>query len=187
MHLTLAAGSFSSWGELPSAGWESLLNAWSAPLQPVAPARATSKTKLSVLPYAVEDVPLTATAIDAIQRCIAGEVRSDRIVGAVGDVPIEVAIIDSGADRLAHAGNAITAQGKRITEKAIDSEIFGPSGEPDLVVACGPSTAGVPSLVWELAYSEIVYLNLAWREVGSNDLDRAIRDFHNRNRRFGGV
>lgn len=187
MHLTLAAGSFSSWAELTSDGWRELFTAWASPLQPAAPVQSKPKSKLSLLPYAVGANSLSDTTEEAIRLSITGQVQADRIIGSVGDVQIDVALIDSGAERLAFAGNAIVAHGKRITEKAIDAEIFGASGEPDLVVTCGPSTVGVPSLVWELAYSEIVYLDTPWREVGAADLDRAIRDFHNRNRRFGGI
>ena len=37
--------------------------------------------------------------------------------------------------------------------------------EPDLVVVLGPSTQLPPSLVWELAYAELVFIPVGWREL----------------------
>ena len=43
-------------------------------------------------------------------------------------------------------------------------------GEPDLVVVLGPSTQLPPSLVWELAYAELVFIPVAWSELGGRHL-----------------
>lgn len=187
MHLTLAVGSFSSWAESSRDDWSHLLAGWVEPLRPAALSRGKVNAQLSVVPYEVTDIELSLHTIDVIAARLNAVRRADRLVGECNGVPVEVALVDSGAERLARAGNAILARHERITEKSIDKQIFGDLGEPDLVVACGPATAGVPSLIWELAYSEIVYLDIPWRQIGAAELDRAIRDFHNRNRRFGGV
>jgi undecaprenyl diphosphate synthase len=44
-----------------------------------------------------------------------------------------------------------------------------------------------PSLVWELAYAELVFLNVPWAELDADALEIAIADFARRDRRFGGV
>jgi len=43
------------------------------------------------------------------------------------------------------------------------------------------------SLVWELAYSELVYVPVAWADLEPQHLTDAIDAFHNRHRRFGGL
>lgn len=59
--------------------------------------------------------------------------------------------------------------------------------EVDLVVILGPPDRIPDSMVWELAYSELVFLDLAWSELVANHLELAIDDFNRRHRRFGGL
>lgn len=59
--------------------------------------------------------------------------------------------------------------------------------EPDLVVIMGPPDVLPESLVWELAYSELVFIDLGWNDLQSSHLELAIDDFNRRHRRFGGL
>ena len=59
--------------------------------------------------------------------------------------------------------------------------------EPDLVVVLGPSDVLPTSLVWELAYSELVFLDAGWDELTADHLRIAVDDFAGRSRRFGGI
>jgi undecaprenyl diphosphate synthase len=43
------------------------------------------------------------------------------------------------------------------------------------------------SLVWELAYAELVFFDADWRALDAEHLEMAIDDFTRRDRRFGGV
>jgi undecaprenyl diphosphate synthase len=42
-------------------------------------------------------------------------------------------------------------------------------------------------MVWELAYSELVFIDLSWWEFDASHLELAIDDFNRRHRRFGGL
>ena len=183
----LAVGSFTQWGELSTDEWSRLIAGWTKPLTPPSLANGKVNGRLSLVPYETRCGELDATTSSRLLQVLGAVSDGDRIVGGADGVPVAVALLDSGAERLARAGNRLVSARARISEKAIDAEILGNWGEPDLVVACGPSTRSIPSLVWELAYSEIVYLECPWRDVDSRALDQAIRAFHNRNRRFGGV
>jgi hypothetical protein len=59
--------------------------------------------------------------------------------------------------------------------------------EPDLVVVLGPPDVIPDSMVWELAYSELVFLDLGWNDLTASHLELAIDDFTRRHRRFGGL
>jgi undecaprenyl diphosphate synthase len=59
--------------------------------------------------------------------------------------------------------------------------------EPDLVVVLGPPDTLPTSLVWELAYSELVFLDLGWTELDAGHLEMAVEDYRRRQRRFGGL
>jgi undecaprenyl diphosphate synthase len=57
----------------------------------------------------------------------------------------------------------------------------------DLVIILGPPNQIPDSMVWELAYSELVFLDMSWSELSDTHLELAIDDFNRRHRRFGGL
>ena len=61
------------------------------------------------------------------------------------------------------------------------------TAEPDLVVVLGPANRLPTSMAWELGYSELVFLDLAWADLNVSHLEIAVDDFHRRQRRFGGL
>jgi undecaprenyl diphosphate synthase len=68
-----------------------------------------------------------------------------------------------------------------------DAILFPAVQEPDLVVVMGPANQIPESMVWELAYSELVFIDLSWWEFDASHLELAIDDFNRRHRRFGGL
>jgi hypothetical protein len=75
-----------------------------------------------------------------------------------------------------------------VNEATVASLLYEPAdSEPDLVVVLGPPTQLPPSLVWELAYAELVFIDAAWSVLAVDHLAAAIADFSNRRRRFGGL
>ena len=74
------------------------------------------------------------------------------------------------------------------SEQTLARAVLAPAdAEPDLVVVLGPPDTLPTSLVWELAYSEVVFLDIPWSEISSEHLQVAVDDFRRRNRRFGGI
>jgi hypothetical protein len=75
-----------------------------------------------------------------------------------------------------------------VDENAITAVLMAPAPvEPDLTVVLGCRERLPPSLVWELAYSEIVYIDTQWDELASAHIERSIEEFSRRHRRFGGI
>jgi undecaprenyl diphosphate synthase len=74
-----------------------------------------------------------------------------------------------------------------VTENFLDQRLFGNSGDPDLVVVLGPANCLPRSLVWELAYSEIVFVEQSWTMLSLEKIQSAIQEYFLRHRRFGGV
>lgn len=75
-----------------------------------------------------------------------------------------------------------------ITEQAISNRLY-TAGQPDPDFIIRPSGEYRLSnyLIWQSAYSEFWFSDVLWPDFKPRDLDRAIEDFKNRNRRFGGV
>lgn len=93
-----------------------------------------------------------------------------------------------GRRRLTAAVAALQADGAAITEVSIGARLNAPAeADPDLVVVLAPSHRMPPSLVWELAYSELVFVDEEWQHFAASQLDEAMAAFAQRHRRFGGV
>lgn len=76
---------------------------------------------------------------------------------------------------------------RTVTEKRLGRALFGEAGEPDLVVILGPADRLPMSLVWELAYGELVFVDAGWSELGAEHVHKTVEEYARRQRRFGGV
>ena len=105
----------------------------------------------------------------------------------VGGCTVVVDPEGDGRRRFAEAMNALDAR-VEVTEATVNAALYGAAvSEPDLLVVLGPPTQLPASLVWELAYAELVFIPVAWSEFGAGDLAAAVVDFAGRRRRFGGL
>ena len=103
-------------------------------------------------------------------------------------------IIDPSADghvRFASTVEALRLAGvdsKDVTEQMLSHALLHPADvEADLVLILGSPERIPDSMVWELAYSELVFIDIAWSDLNASHLELAIDDFNRRHRRFGGL
>lgn len=76
----------------------------------------------------------------------------------------------------------------KVNEKTISSHLYYPEmPEPDLVIRTSGEYRISNFLLWELAYSELVFMDVLWPDFRRVHLYRAIREFQNRDRRWGGL
>jgi undecaprenyl diphosphate synthase len=59
--------------------------------------------------------------------------------------------------------------------------------DPDIIIRPSGEQRLSNFLLWQCAYSEFWYSNINWPDFTEKDLGRAIYDFQNRDRRFGGI
>jgi undecaprenyl diphosphate synthase len=77
---------------------------------------------------------------------------------------------------------------ERISEKTLRAHLYDPSmPDPDLVVRTSGEYRISNFLLWELAYSELVFTDVLWPDFRRQHLFDAVREFQHRDRRFGGV
>jgi undecaprenyl diphosphate synthase len=77
---------------------------------------------------------------------------------------------------------------RHVDERAIASRLYFPDmPDPDLVIRTSGEYRVSNFLLWELAYSELVFSDVLWPDFRREDLYGAINEFQGRNRRYGGV
>ncbi len=87
------------------------------------------------------------------------------------------------ARRLVESGAAAEA----IDEEAFAAQLYEPEmPDPDLLIRTSGELRISNFLLWQLAYSELVFVDTLWPDFGPDDLRAAVEDYATRRRRFGG-
>ena len=96
-----------------------------------------------------------------------------------------------GRAEIVDAVRALMADGvkpDRISEKSIAARLYDPKmPDPDLVIRTSGENRLSNFLVWQLAYSELLFMDVLWPDFRREHLYDAVREYQQRNRRFGGV
>jgi len=75
-----------------------------------------------------------------------------------------------------------------ITKKEIESNLYTshlPQSSPDMILRTSGEKRLSGFLMWQSAYSELIFMDIFWPEFRKIDLMRAIRTFQERKRRLG--
>ena len=106
-----------------------------------------------------------------------------------------LAINYGGRDEIKHAAQEIAKEvqaGKlapeAITEQSISEPLY-TAGLPDVDLLIRPSGELRLSnyLIWQCAYAEYYFTNVLWPDFNRNELNKALADYAQRGRRFGGI
>ena len=84
------------------------------------------------------------------------------------------------------AGGEITVDG--IDQNSFERELLTAGlPDPDLLIRTSGEQRISNFLLWQCAYSELVFVDTLWPDFGKEHLERAIVEFRRRERRYGGV
>lgn len=96
--------------------------------------------------------------------------------------------IVAAAGRFAEACAAGTVSPHDLTEDRFSSYLWlAPDAEPDIVIRTGGERRVSNFLLWEMAYSELFFLDLLWPEFTPDTLASVLSEFRARDRRFGAL
>ncbi len=71
-------------------------------------------------------------------------------------------------------------------EEAFRAGLYAPEmNDPDLVIRTSGESRLSNYLLWQTAYSELVFLDVLWPDFSLEHLQEALREFEARQRRFG--
>jgi undecaprenyl diphosphate synthase len=118
-------------------------------------------------------------------------VATERATMAGTRLHLRVALDYSSRDAILRAAQCLRA------DAAPTREVFGrllaivDHGTPvpplDLLIRTGGERRLSDFMLWEAAYAELRFVELMWPEFGAAELAAAVRDFADRERRFGGL
>ncbi len=75
-----------------------------------------------------------------------------------------------------------------INEKSISDNLYTKGlPDPDLIIRTGGDCRLSNFLLWQAAYSELIFIKKYWPDFNKDDFVSAITEFSNRERRFGGL
>ncbi|MDU2995247.1 MAG: polyprenyl diphosphate synthase, partial [Clostridium sp.] len=129
------------------------------------------------------------------EECIGEIERAKERTRNNNGIVMNVALNYGGRDEIIRAIKAIANDYKdeKIDINNIDYSLVNnylyTAGMPDPDIIIRPSGEQRLSnfLLWQCAYSEFWYSDINWPDFKEKDLQRAIYDYQNRDRRFGGI
>ncbi|MBO5247601.1 MAG: isoprenyl transferase [Eubacterium sp.] len=121
--------------------------------------------------------------------------EAERISSVYDDLHLTIAINYGSRDEILRAmrkvGTAI--RDKELTPEEITEETFQQYldtkdlPDPDLLIRTSGEQRLSNYLLWQLAYSEFYFTDVAWPEFDEEELKKALNVFENRDRRYGGI
>ena len=111
------------------------------------------------------------------------------------EVQVNFCLNYGGRDEIVHAASAFAADvaagkysSEDLTESLLSSYLYSADvPDPELIIRPSGEKRISNFLLWQSAYSEFVFMNVLWPDFSPDDLDAAIAEYHQRNRRFGGT
>lgn len=97
---------------------------------------------------------------------------------------INFAVAYGGRQEILSAIRKLVKEKKEINEENFKNSLW-LSDEPDLIIRTGGEKRISNFLPWQSIYSEWIFLDKMWPEFTKQDLEKAIKEFQNRERKFG--
>jgi len=128
---------------------------------------------------------------DRLPDGLATEIAAAETSTANGDaLHLRIAIDYSSRDAILQAA-ANVDRGYKLTREAfgrlVTGELESGGRDVDLLIRSGGEKRLSDFLLWECAYAELYFTNRMWPDFDGEHLAVAVRDFRQRERRFGGV
>jgi len=106
---------------------------------------------------------------------------------ANGRLALWIAFDYGGRAELVDAARRLAEDGVEASEDALAERLYAPEmPDPDLVIRTSGEQRVSNFLLWQVAYSEFVFVDTLWPDFGEDDLRQALEAYAGRARRFGG-
>jgi undecaprenyl diphosphate synthase len=116
--------------------------------------------------------------------------RLERQTAANERLQLWIAFDYGGRAEIVEAARRLVEEGvdpRDIDENAIAARLYAPEmQEPDLLIRTSGELRISNFLLWQLAYTELVFVDTLWPDFGERQLREALAEYSSRRRRFGG-
>jgi undecaprenyl diphosphate synthase len=120
------------------------------------------------------------------ERVRAGLQKAEDVTAHNERLVLNVCFNYGGRWDIAQAARLLVAQGREITEAGLcATTALAHVGDPDLLIRTGGEMRISNFLLWQCAYAELFFTPCLWPDFDADELDRALTDYANRERRFG--
>jgi len=120
------------------------------------------------------------------EKVRAGLQQAEAITAGNTRLVLNVCFNYGGRWDIAQAASALAERGEPITEAGLDRAMaLSHVADPDLLIRTGGEMRISNFLLWQCAYSELVFSDRLWPEFDEAALDEAIAAYASRERRFG--
>jgi undecaprenyl diphosphate synthase len=100
---------------------------------------------------------------------------------------INLAINYGSKTELIDAIKKVNYNSQKISEENINKNLYSNLLFPDILVRTGGQKRLSNFMLWQLAYTEIFFLDKLWPDFTGRDLKKIISKYHNIKRNFGGI
>jgi len=125
------------------------------------------------------------------RRVLKRIVETEEMTAGNTAMTLSMAFNYGGRAELVDAVRSIARAGiapDKIDERTIRKHLYAPDmPDPELMIRTSGEYRISNFLLWELAYSELVFTDVLWPDFRRGDLYAAIDEFQRRDRRFGGL
>jgi len=102
-------------------------------------------------------------------------------------ITINLAINYGSKDEIIDAVNKINYNSQKITKKKIDTNLYSDLVAPDILIRTGGQKRLSNFMLWQIAYTEIFFLDKLWPDFDKKDLKKIINKYYKIKRNFGGI
>ena len=171
--LTLYAFSSDNWRR-PAAEVETLMRLLRAYLRNEVEKLRKNGVRLSFIGRRDRLSPVLARMIDSAEDAT----RAGR------KLHLRIALDYSSRDAIVAAARSMSETGV-FSREALASQLNSP--DVDLLIRTSGEKRVSDYLLWEIAYAEFHFTQCHWPDFGRQELGQAVREFHSRERRYGGL
>ena len=102
-------------------------------------------------------------------------------------IVVNLAINYGSKNEITDAVKKINYNNQKITEEKITKNLYSNLAPPDILIRTGGKKRLSNFMLWQIAYTEIFFLDKLWPEFTKKDLKVIIKKYHKIKRNFGGV
>ena len=119
--------------------------------------------------------------------------KTDEISARYDGFQANICLNYGGRDEIVNAArryaqDLVEGKAAELTEESFSDYMYSAGiPDPDLLIRPGGEQRISNFLLWQCAYAEFYFTDVLWPDFTPAELDKAIAEFHRRDRRYGGV